>query len=205
MRASILVLVATGAHPSLPGGCAIGNRPIDLHLKVLEAFGAHIELAQGYVKTSAPDGLPGGEFDFRRVGRLSKCIDGGGAVQGLWLVNAAREPDVDLCNLLTAMGAEIEKSASGLPIHGVSKLHGATYRVMPDRIEAGSYACGRSGGGAARGRKRATWAPRCMRCAISEWRSSDKHGINVAANGPLKAHNLTTAPFPGLATDRRSL
>ena len=133
MRASILVLgpllARTGeATVSLPGGCAIGNRPIDLHLKALEAFGAHIELAAGYVKASAPDGgLPGGDFDFPvvSVGATENALMAAVLANGTSrLFNAAREPEiVDLCNLLVAMGAEIEGiGTSDLTIHGVKKL-----------------------------------------------------------------------------------
>ena len=152
MRASILVLGPMLARMgeatvSLPGGCAIGNRPIDLHLKALEAFGATIELAQGYVRAHAPDGgLPGGEFDFPvvSVGATENALMAAALASGTCrLFNAAREPEiVDLCNLLVAMGAEIEGiGTSDLTVHGVKRLHGATYRVMADRIEAGSYAC----------------------------------------------------------------
>jgi UDP-N-acetylglucosamine 1-carboxyvinyltransferase len=152
MRASILVLGpllarAGEATVSLPGGCAIGNRPIDLHLKALEAFGAHIELAAGYVRAIAPDGgLPGGRYSFPvvSVGATENALMAAVLARGTsTLHNAAREPEiVDLCNLLVAMGAEIEGiGTSDLTIHGVERLHGATYMVMPDRIEAGSYAC----------------------------------------------------------------
>jgi len=136
-----------GATVSLPGGCAIGNRPIDLHLQVLEAFGAKIELAAGYVRAIAPDGgLPGGNYSFPivSVGATENALMAAVLARGTSMLhNAAREPEiVDLCNLLVAMGAEIEGiGTSDLTIHGVQRLHGATYMVMPDRIEAGSYAC----------------------------------------------------------------
>ncbi len=152
MRASILVLAPMLARMgeatvSLPGGCAIGNRPIDLHLKVLEALGATIELAAGYVRAIAPDGgLPGGRYSFPvvSVGATENALMAAVLCTGKSsLHNAAREPEiVDLCNLLVAMGAQIEGiGSSDLTIHGVPRLHGATYRVMSDRIEAGSYAC----------------------------------------------------------------
>ena len=219
MRASILVLGpllarAGEATVSLPGGCAIGNRPIDLHLKALEAFGAEIELAQGYVKASAPDGgLPGGEFDFPvvSVGATENALMAAVLANGTSkLVNAAREPEiVDLCKLLTAMGAEIEGiGSSELTIHGVKKLHGATYRVMPDRIEAGSYACAAAiTGGEVRlegadGDDMASTLHALRNIGVSV--ETDKGGVNIAAEGKLKAHNLTTAPFPGLATDMQA-
>ena len=219
MRASILVLgpllARTGeATVSLPGGCAIGNRPIDLHLKALEAFGAHIEMAAGYVKATAPDGgLPGGEFDFPvvSVGATENAVMAAVLCKGTSILrNAAREPEiVDLCNLLSAMGAEIEGvGTSELTIHGVDRLHGATYRVMPDRIEAGSYACAAAITG---GEVRLEGADgHDMGSTLHALRNigveveSDKKGVSVAANGPLKAHNLTTAPFPGLATDMQA-
>lgn len=219
MRASILVLGPMLARMgeatvSLPGGCAIGNRPIDLHLKALEAFGAHIELAQGYVKAVAPDGgLPGGEFDFPvvSVGATENAVMAASLCSGTSrLINAAREPEiVDLCNLLVAMGAEIEGiGTSELTIHGVKRLHGATYRVMPDRIEAGSYACAAAITG---GEVRLEGADADdMASTIHALRNigveveSDNKGVNIATSGPLQAHNLTTAPFPGLATDMQA-
>src|SRR5207237_8335145 len=152
MRASILglgpMLAAMGESTvSLPGGCAIGDRPIDLHLKALECLGAEIELAAGYVKATAPKGrLPGGDFSFPvvSVGATENAVMAAVLAKGkTQLFNAAREPEiVDLCNLLVGMGGKISGIGSGhLIIDGVEGLHGATYEVMPDRIEAGSYAC----------------------------------------------------------------
>ncbi|MBI1403252.1 MAG: UDP-N-acetylglucosamine 1-carboxyvinyltransferase [Porphyrobacter sp.] len=219
MRASILVLgpmlARSGeATVSMPGGCAIGNRPIDLHLKALEAFGAHIELAAGYVKASQPDGgMPGGDFDFPvvSVGATENALMAAVLANGTSrLFNAAREPEiVDLCNMLVAMGAEIEGiGTSNLTIHGVKRLHGATYRVMPDRIEAGSYACAAAitGGevrleGARADEMMATiHALQAIGCDVS-W---DAKSVTVGASGALKATNLTTAPYPGLATDMQA-
>ncbi len=219
MRASILVLGPMLARMgeatvSMPGGCAIGNRPIDLHLKALEAFGAEIELTQGYVKAMAPDGgLPGGEFDFPvvSVGATENALMAAVLANGTSrLFNAAREPEiVDLCNLLVAMGAEIENiGQSDLTIHGVKRLNGATYKVMPDRIEAGSYACAaaitggdvRLEGANANDMASTIHALRNIGIEIEE----DAKGIHVRANGALKPANLTTAPFPGLATDMQA-
>jgi len=219
MRASILVLGpmlarAGEATVSLPGGCAIGNRPIDLHLKALEAFGAHIELAQGYVKAFQPDGgMKGGDFDFPvvSVGATENALMAAVLAEGTCrLFNAAREPEIiDLCNLLTAMGAEIEGiGTSDLVIHPVKRLHGATYRTMPDRIETGSYACAAAiTGGAVRleGAKADD-----MHATIHALRNigvhvnEDARGIDIETNGPLKPVNLTTAPYPGLATDMQA-
>jgi UDP-N-acetylglucosamine 1-carboxyvinyltransferase len=219
MRASILVLGPMLARMgeatvSMPGGCAIGNRPIDLHLKALEAFGAEIELAQGYVKAIAPEGgLPGGDFDFPvvSVGATENAVMAAVLAKGTSrLLNAAREPEiVDLCQLLVAMGAEIEGiGSSELTITGVDRLHGATYRVMADRIEAGSYACAAAitGGdvrleGAKADEMQATLhALRSIGVEVVE----DSKGIRVTANGSLQPVDLTTAPYPGLATDMQA-
>ena len=219
MRASILVLgpllARTGeATVSLPGGCAIGNRPIDLHLKALEAIGAEIELAAGYVKATAPKGgLPGGEFEFPvvSVGATENAIMAAVCTNGVTrLGNAAREPEiVDLCNLLTAMGAKIDGiGTSDLSIRGVKRLNGATYKVMADRIEAGSYACAAAitGGdvvleGANAEQMAATLqALRNMGVTVED----TEDGVRVSADGPLQATDLSTAPYPGLATDMQA-
>jgi len=219
MRASILVLGpmlarAGEAKVSLPGGCAIGNRPIDLHLKALEAFGAHIELAQGYVRAIAPDGgLPGGEFDFPvvSVGATENAIMAAVLSSGTCrLSNAAREPEiVDLCKLLVAMGAEMEGvGTSDLTIHGVRRLYGTTYNVMPDRIEAGSYACAAAitGGEVRLEGARADEMVSTLHAlqSIGLHVESDAKGVSVAATGTLRAADLTTAPYPGLATDMQA-
>lgn len=219
MRASILVLGpmlarAGEATVSMPGGCAIGNRPIDLHLKALEAFGADIELAQGYVKAIQPDGgMKGGDFDFPvvSVGATENALMAGVLAQGACrLFNAAREPEiVDLCKLLVSMGAEIEGiGTSDITIHPVSRLHGTTYQVMADRIEAGSYACAAAitGGdvylkGAKADDMQATiHALQAIGVTVEE----DAKGIRFAADGPLQPTDLTTAPYPGLATDMQA-
>jgi len=219
MRASILVLgpmlARMGeAKVSLPGGCAIGNRPIDLHLKALEALGAEIELAAGYVRAIAPDGgLPGGRYSFPivSVGATENALMASVTAKGKsTLHNAAREPEiVDLCNLLVAMGAEIEGiGTSDLTVHGVPRLHGATYRVMSDRIEAGSYACAAAitGGdvllkGAKVAEMEATVQALRDAGLVAEQRSD---GLYVAADGPLRPVNVSTAPYPGFATDMQA-
>ncbi len=219
MRASILVLGpmlarAGEATVSLPGGCAIGNRPIDLHLKALEAFGAHIELAAGYVRAIAPDGgLPGGRYSFPvvSVGATENALMAAVLARGKsTLHNAAREPEiVDLCNLLVAMGAQIEGiGSSDITIHGVERLHGATYMVMPDRIEAGSYACA----AAITGGEVTLAGARIedMDATVQALRDANVHvepvkgGIHVAADGPLRPVTLSTAPYPGFATDMQA-
>ncbi len=219
MRASILVLGpllarAGEATVSLPGGCAIGNRPIDLHLKALEAFGAKIELAAGYVRAIAPDGgLPGGDYSFPlvSVGATENALMAAVLARGTsTLHNAAREPEiVDLCNLLVAMGAEIEGiGSSDLTIHGVQRLHGATYMVMPDRIEAGSYACAAAitGGditlAGARMEDMAATAQALRDAGVLV--EAVRGGVRIASDGDLRPVTLSTAPYPGLATDMQA-
>jgi UDP-N-acetylglucosamine 1-carboxyvinyltransferase len=219
MRASVLVLGPMLARAgestvSLPGGCAIGDRPIDLHLKALEAMGAEIELAAGYVKASAPKGrLPGGDYSFPvvSVGATENALMAAVLATGrTQLFNAAREPEiVDLCNLLVAMGGKIDGiGSSHLIIDGVEGLHGTTYEVMPDRIEAGSYACaaGLTGGsinliGARPDEMKATLNALAQAGLIIEFHGK---GIKVSANGGLKPLALSTAPFPGFATDMQA-
>ena len=219
MRASILVLGpllgrAGEATVSLPGGCAIGNRPIDLHLKALQAMGAEIEVAAGYVKASAPGGrIAGGRFRFPvvSVGATENALMAAATARGTTVLeNAAREPEiVDLCNLLVAMGARIDGIHSEtLTIEGVDRLHGATYAVMPDRIEAGSYACAAAitGGdlelvGAAAGDMRAT-LDALVEAGVTVEEKRDS--IRVAAPTGIKPLTLSTAPFPGFATDMQA-
>jgi UDP-N-acetylglucosamine 1-carboxyvinyltransferase len=219
MRASILVLGpllarAGEATVSLPGGCAIGNRPIDLHLKALEAFGAHIELASGYVRAIAPDGgLPGGRFSFPvvSVGATENAIMASVLGNGTTVLhNAAREPEVvDLCNLLDAMGAEIEGiGSSEITVHGVPRLHGATYKVMADRIEAGSYACAAAITGGEVTLQGASFED--MEATVQALHEAGvlvepvATGIRVAANGAIRPITLSTAPYPGFATDMQA-
>jgi len=219
MRASILVLGpmlarAGEATVSLPGGCAIGNRPIDLHLKALEALGAHIELAAGYVRAVAPDGgLPGGRYSFPvvSVGATENALMAAVLARGKsTLHNAAREPEiVDLCNLLVAMGAQIEGiGTSDITIHGVPRLHGATYMVMPDRIEAGSYACA----AAITGGEVTLMGARIedMEATVQALRDAHvrvepvKGGLHIAADGQIRPVTISTAPYPGFATDMQA-
>ena len=219
MRASILVLGpmlarAGEATVSLPGGCAIGDRPIDLHLQALECLGAEIELAAGYVKATAPKGrLTGGDFSFPMVsvGATENALMAAVLARGRsQLFNAAREPEiVDLCNLLVAMGGKIAGiGSSHLIIDGVEALHGTSYEVMPDRIEAGSYACA---AGITGGCVELVGARPGDMCAIVNALSHaglivefNDIGIKVSADGKLKPLALTTAPFPGFPTDMQA-
>src|SRR5215469_2394947 len=150
MRASFNVLgplVARTGHAkvSLPGGCAIGARPVDLHLKSLEALGATIDLHEGYVFAQAPRGLKGAriEFPFVSVGATEHAMLASVLAKGeTVLENAAREPEIeDLAMCLNAMGARVQGAGtSTIQIEGVARLHGATHSVIPDRIETGAYA-----------------------------------------------------------------
>ena len=151
MRASIYalgpLLARYGqAKISLPGGCAFGPRPVDLHLKGLQALGAEIDLQQGYIEARAPNGLKGGRFVFPSVsvGATENLVMAASLADGeTTLVNAAREPEIsDLVTCLRAMGARIEGVGTDtLVIDGVGSLHGAHHPIISDRIETGTYAC----------------------------------------------------------------
>ncbi|VXC68563.1 UDP-N-acetylglucosamine 1-carboxyvinyltransferase [Sphingomonas sp. 8AM] len=219
MRASILVLGpilarAGQARVSLPGGCAIGNRPIDLHLKALEAIGATLEMSAGFVTATAPGGrLSGGSYSFPvvSVGATENVIMAAVTARGSSRIeNAAREPEiVDLCRCLIAMGARIEGVGTGtLEIEGVDELHGATYAVMPDRIEAGSYACAVAVTGGAV--ELTNVNPADMGATLDALREAgvgieERRGsIMVTSEAELKPLSLSTAPYPGFATDMQA-
>src|SRR5258708_25217413 len=149
MRASVLVWGPRVARcgrcrVSLPGGGAIGTRPVDLHLKGLQRLGAEVELSEGYIEARAPKGLKGAEIVFPSVsvGATERLLMAGALAEGeSVLISAAREPEiVDLAKCLNAMGAQIEGIGSDrLTVRGVAKLHGARHTVIPDRIETGTY------------------------------------------------------------------
>jgi UDP-N-acetylglucosamine 1-carboxyvinyltransferase len=219
MRASILVLGpllarAGTATVSLPGGCAIGNRPIDLHLKALEHLGAEIELAAGYVKATAPKGgLPGGRYVFPivSVGATENAVMAAVLAKGVSILeNVAREPEiVDLCQCLVAMGAKIAGvGTEKLTITGVKELHGATYAVMPDRIEAGSYACAAAITGGeielvgASAHDLGVTIESLHEAGVDTEETPD--GIIVRRTGEMRGINLSTAPYPGFATDMQA-
>ena len=219
MRASILVLGPMLARAgestvSLPGGCAIGDRPIDLHLKALEALGAEIELAAGYVKATAPKGrLAGGDYSFPvvSVGATENALMAAVLATGKsQLFNAAREPEiVDLCNLLVAMGGKIDGiGSSHLTIDGVDGLDGCSYDVMPDRIEAGSYACAAAITG---GSIELVGARPADMLAITNGLAAvglaiefTESGMKISAHQPLKPLAVSTAPYPGFPTDMQA-
>jgi len=216
MRASVLVLgpllARCGqARVSLPGGCAIGTRPVDLHLKGLERLGAVVDLRQGYIEASAPKGLTGAEvvFPIVSVGATENLMMAAALAQGeTTLVNAAREPEiVDLARCLTAMGADIEGAGSDrIRIRGVKRLCGARHSVIPDRIETGTYMMAAAiTGGAVElvGAVLASVAAvgRALEGAGVEV-SETPHGIHVRRrNGRLAGVDVMTEPFPGFPTD----
>jgi UDP-N-acetylglucosamine 1-carboxyvinyltransferase len=216
MRASVLVLgpllARCGeARVSLPGGCAIGPRPVDLHLKGLERLGASVELRQGYIETTAKRGLVGGEvvFPVVSVGATENLLMAASLAEGeTVLVNAAREPEiVDLARCLTAMGAQIEGAGSDrIHIRGVKRLGGARHRVIPDRIETGTYMMAAAITGGALELKGADYqtvaaVARALEGAGLEVSETPK-GIHVrCGNGGLTGVDVMTEPFPGFPTD----
>ena len=216
MRASILVLGpmlarAGQAVVSLPGGCAIGARPVDLHLKAMEALGAQIELRDGYVHAKAPQGLKGAtiEFPFVSVGATENALLAATLAKGTTVLKqAAREPEiVDLAECLIAMGAQIDgHGTSTICIQGVDQLHGATHPVVTDRIELGTYmlAPAITGGEVeCLGGKIELLAAFCEKldeAGISV--EQTPHGLKVKrTNADIKAISVTTEPFPGFPTD----
>ncbi len=220
MRASILVLGPMVAHfgqaeVALPGGCAIGSRPVDLHIRGLEALGAEITVENGYIKAKAPEGgLRGGNFFFDVVSvtgteniLMAATLAKGRTV----LENAAREPEiVDLANCLIAMGAKIQGAGTDtITIDGVEKLGGARYVVMPDRIETGTYlvAAAVTGGRV----KLKDTDPTILEAVLSKLQEAgaeittgeDWIELNMHGKRP-KAVNVRTAPYPAFPTDMQA-
>lgn len=214
MRASALVLgplLARRGHArvSLPGGCAIGVRPIDQHLAGLEALGATVTLEHGYVEART-DGLRGAHYRFAMptVGGTENLLMAASLAKGTTVLdNCAREPEIiDLAKLLTAMGAQIEGAGDErITIHGVDRLHGADHRVIADRIEVGTYLIG----GAITGGdvtieqcQPADLAPlldKMDEIGVRVDRGEDS--IRVRREGPLRPHSIVTEPHPGFPTD----
>jgi UDP-N-acetylglucosamine 1-carboxyvinyltransferase len=217
MRASILVLGPLlarfgEARVSLPGGCAIGQRPVDQHIKGLQAMGAQIGIEHGYVVAKSSR-LRGARIitDMVTVTGTENLMMAATLAQGESIIeNAAREPEVvDLANALIAMGARIEGAGSDrISIQGVERLHGASHRVMPDRIEAGTFLCAVAAAG---GRLRLTSVtPSTMDATLEKLREAGAQietgpdWIDLMMNARPKAINLRTAPFPGFATDMQA-
>jgi UDP-N-acetylglucosamine 1-carboxyvinyltransferase len=216
MRASFWVLapllVRCGqAKVSLPGGCAIGTRPVDLHLSTLQALGAEIELEGGYVIARAPSGLTGAKITLEKVsvGATHNALMAATLARGESLIeNAAREPEVmDLATCLVEMGAKIDGiGSSTLRVQGVDELHGAEHTVLPDRIETGTYAMAAAITGGevflegARGDLLQEALELLRRSGVEIEETAT--GIKVARNGHgLGPVEVNTAPFPGFPTD----
>lgn len=220
MRASILVLgpILAREHQvkvSLPGGCAIGARPVDMHLKAMEALGATITLHEGYVLAEAPQGgLIGGDVFFEKVsvGATENILMAATLARGTTTIhNAAREPEIgDLANLLIAMGADISGiGTSTLTVRGVSALSGTSYRVIPDRIETGTFLCAvaMTGGDV----ELLDARPDTLEIVIDYLRrigvqiDTTENSIRVRHDGsPLKPMDITTEPYPDFPTDMQA-
>jgi UDP-N-acetylglucosamine 1-carboxyvinyltransferase len=217
MRASVLVLGPLTARfgrarVSLPGGCAIGPRPINLHLMGLERLGATIRLNQGYVEAEAPR-LKGGRiaFDLQTVTGTENLMMAAALAEGTTILeNAACEPEVeDLARLLTAMGAKVEGAGTEtVTIHGVSSLGGAVHRIIPDRIEAGTFAVAAaitSGDVSIR-----DCQPGHLEAVLAKLEEAGARiqkrpdTLRVTGVGPPRAVNVRTQPFPGFATDMQA-
>ena len=219
MRASILVLgpllARTGqAVVSLPGGCAIGARPVDLHLKAFEAMGAELDLKEGYVHARAPKGLQGAKvtFPFVSVGATENALMAASLARGTTnLENAAREPEVvDLANFCISMGAKIEGAGSSkIVINGVPKLHSTDYNVIPDRIEAGTFLLA-----GAITRSDLILSPVMPEHLMPVIAKLEEIGVPVIEEGRnslrikpaeiLKATDIETLPHPGFPTDMQA-
>ncbi|WP_139491105.1 UDP-N-acetylglucosamine 1-carboxyvinyltransferase [Brevibacillus dissolubilis] len=218
MRASFLVmgplLARKGkARIALPGGCAIGTRPIDQHLKGFEAMGAKIEIGQGFIEAESNGRLQGAKIylDIPSVGATENIMMAAALAEGTTIIeNAAEEPEiVDLANFLNSMGAKIRGAGTGsIRIEGVESLKGCTHCVIPDRIEAGTFmvAAAITGGDVFIENaiydhvKSVTAKLREMGVQIEE----NENGLRVYRNGPLKAVDLKTLPHPGFPTDMQS-
>ena len=218
MRASVLVLgpllAKYGvAEVSLPGGCAIGSRPVDLHIRGLQALGAHITVENGFIKAHA-DRLKGARhvFEIVSVGATENVLMAATLAEGTTVLeNAAMEPEiVDLAECLKALGARIEGAGTGhIVIHGVERLHGGTHSVVPDRIETGTFLVAAAMTG---GRITAVHArPDTMDAVLEKLREAgaqiecegDRIVLDMQGRRP-KAVNITTAPHPGFPTDMQA-
>ena len=220
MRASILVLgpllarLGT-AKVSLPGGCAIGSRPVDLHIMVMEKLGAHVRLEDGYVLADAKKGLSGNRIIFPSisVGATENALMAASMAKGeTTLLNPAREPEIiDLAECLIAMGARIEGHGSGcISIQGVDALHGAHHKVIPDRIEAGSFAiaAAMTKGNLTLENARPDHLDALLKTLTQAGAEikTDTNSITISmqtrsASGCPQSVDITTEPYPGFPTD----
>ena len=219
MRASILVLGPLlakygEANVSFPGGCAIGSRPVDLHLKGLEAMGAKIEVDQGYIKARSNGRLKGANIlmDMVSVGATENLMMAAALAEGTTVIqNAAREPEiVDLAKCMNMLGAKVEGYGTNtLTIHGVEKMTGGKYSIMPDRIETGTFLAAAAATG---GRIKVTKAdPASLEAVLLKLKETgaeitqgdDWIQLDMKGERP-KAINLKTAPYPGFPTDMQA-
>jgi UDP-N-acetylglucosamine 1-carboxyvinyltransferase len=215
MRASVLVLgpllARLGqARVSLPGGCAIGARPIDFHLQGLQKMGARLELNQGYVEALVDDRLQGDTiyFDIPSVTGTENILMSAVLAAGKTVIkNAAREPEVaNLIEMLIAMGGQIEGvHTDRLVVHGVERLNSAEITTIPDRIETGTYliAVGAAGGEATLTHCNPAHLPALLEKlrAVGLVIRESENSLYVARNGPLRSIDVKTLPYPGFATD----
>lgn len=219
MRASVLImgplLARLGkAKISMPGGCAIGTRPIDLHLKGLEALGADIQINHGDMNAVVPGGKLKGNriyLDFPSVGATEHIMMAATTAEGTTVIeNAAEEPEiVDLANFLNSMGANVRGAGTNvIKIEGVEKLHGTTYTIIPDRIEAGSYmiAAAITGGDLLVKNVIIDHIKPLIAKMIECGAEIIEEGSNlrVRSNGRLKAVDIKTMPYPGFPTDMQA-
>jgi UDP-N-acetylglucosamine 1-carboxyvinyltransferase len=218
MRASVLVLgplvTRVGeARVSLPGGCAIGTRPIDLHLKGLEQMGATVRLDGGYVHATAPQGLRGATIVLAMpsVGATENLLMAATLANGRTVIaNAAREPEIsDLARCLVAMGARIEGIGTDrLTIEGVARLHGATHAIIPDRIETGTYACAAAITGGSlflrNGRIEHLGAVVRVLAEAGVEITQEPEGLSVRRLNGLRGTDAMTEPYPGFPTDMQA-
>ena len=218
MRASVLVLGpllarCREARVSLPGGCAIGTRPIDIHLKGLEQMGAQISLESGYITATVAGGLKGATIvlPFASVGATENLLMAASLADGqTTIANAAREPEIaDLIACLRAMGARIEGDGTGtLVIEGVDRLHEATHPIIPDRIETGTYACAAAITGGSvllRGADLSHLAAvRAVMHSAGVDLDAEPDGVRVTRRNGLHGTDAMTEPYPGFPTDMQA-
>ena len=219
MRASVLImgplLARLGkAKISMPGGCAIGTRPIDLHLKGLEALGADIQINHGDMNAVVPGGKLKGNriyLDFPSVGATEHIMMAATTAEGTTVIeNAAEEPEiVDLANFLNSMGANVRGAGTNvIKIEGVEQLHGTTYTIIPDRIEAGSYMIAAAITGGDLLVKNVIidhikpLIAKMIECGVEI--IEEGSNLRVRSNGRLKAVDIKTMPYPGFPTDMQA-